>query len=72
MHIIQTIELLYKILNFNEAFCSIVSNIFRYGVLPESLKPNKKVKSAVKRADSSSEEEDQEDRELKVMAEVKK
>jgi len=44
----------------------------KYGVLPESLKPNKKVKSAVKRADSSSEEEDQEDRELKVMAEVKK
>lgn len=42
----------------------------KYGVLPESLKPNQKVKSSIKREDSSSEEEN--DSEQKVMDEVKR
>jgi hypothetical protein len=44
--------------------------LFRYGVLPDSLKPTQKVKSSIKREDSSSEEEN--DSEQKVMEEVKR
>ena len=44
--------------------------MFRYGVLPDSLKPTQKVKSSIKREDSSSEEEN--DSEQKVMEEVKR
>jgi len=42
----------------------------KYGVLPDSLKPTQKVKSSIKREDSSSEEEN--DSEQKVMEEVKR
>jgi len=42
----------------------------KYGVLPDSLKPTGKVKSSIKREDSSSEEEN--DSEQKVMEEVKR
>ena len=47
-----------------------IFQLFRYGVLPDSLKPTQKVKSSIKREDSSSEEEN--DSEQKVMEEVKR
>ena len=49
---------------------AFIFEFFRYGVLPDSLKPTGKVKSSIKREDSSSEEEN--DSEQKVMEEVKR